>query len=278
MQKGLGVVAKDSKNDNQALAPEAIVAEAQRRMQAREALSASFVSGAGATQRGWARRLNRGVFWLTQHWLALFNALAGLYIAGAVSAPFFMYWGWTGGANMLYLFYKPFCHQYPFRSWFVFGERVAYPLPAPISVLQMNQTAHYIGDVAHGYKMALCQRDIAMYGIIFWAGLLYGILRAKKTIRPLPMWLYFVFGVMPIALDGGIQWLSYALWTLFPGVLAYPFETIPLMRALTGALFGVGMVAVSYPLLNEYFEEIRAMLAERFGWERKFFSLPERAT
>jgi len=231
--------------------PEDIVAEAQRRIQARgESAPADIASN--MPRHTWAVRANWGVFWLSRHWLALFNVLIGLYTAGALCAPVFMHWGWVDGGKVLHTFYKPFCHQYPFRSWFLFGEQGAYPLHEPISVIAMNQSSRYLGDVDTGYKMALCQRDVAMYGIIVLAGLVYGIVRSRRRVQPLPMWLFFVFGVMPIALDGGIQWLSYLLWTFFPGVFATPFETIPVMRALTGALFGLGLVAVSYPLLDEY--------------------------
>ena len=67
-------------------------------------------------------------------------------------------------------------------------------------------------------------------------------------------------------LDGGIQWLSYFVWAIFPGYLSQPFETIPLMRALTGGLFGWGVVAVTYSHIDEYFQEIHQTLKTKFGW------------
>ncbi len=244
--------------------PEDIIAEAQRRLQERDPTA--------STKRDWVKTLNHGVYWLAQHWLALFNLLAGLYTAGAVLAPVFMKTGRQNVGYALYTFYKPFCHQYPFRSWFLFGPKPAYPLTHPISVIQMNQLSAFVGDASTGYKMALCQRDIAMYGIIFLAGILYGKLRAirsaqsRKAIQPLPMWIYFVFGIIPIMLDGGIQWISYLGWVLFPAWITYPFETIPLMRALTGALFGLGIVATSYPHIDAYFEDVKDLLRQKFNW------------
>ncbi len=89
------------------------------------------------------------------------------------------------------------------------------------------------------------------------AGLVYAPLRKIVKLPALPMWLYFAFGVMPMMLDGGIQWISYALWQFFPGLLAEPFETIPAMRTLTGALFGLGVIAVGYPYLAEYFDDVK---------------------
>lgn len=241
--------------------PDAILAEAQRRMHDRD----QPPSGPGRG-RGWAIRLNRAVYGLARHWLAVFNSLVALFFGGAILAPICLKLGWTGLGNGLYAFYDFSCHQYPFRSWFLFGERLAYPLTEPISVVKMAQMMHFNGDPMLGYKMALCQRDMAMYGAMALAGLGYGWLRARGPVRPLPLWQYFVFGVLPMALDGGIQWLSYALWVFFPAWLSYPFETIPLMRALTGALFGWGLVAASYPHFEGYFNEIRFTLRQKFGW------------
>jgi len=240
---------------------DAILAEAQRWMQERGQSPTGSNGG-----RGWAVRLNRGVFWLAHHWLAVFNILIGLYFAGAILAPICLKLGWTGLGNGLYAFYDISCHQYPFRSWFLFGEKAAYPLTEPTSVVKMAQITHFNGDPVTGYKMALCQRDIALYGVMVVSGLGYALLRKRKPVRPLPLWQYFVFGILPIALDGGIQWLSYALWVAFPAWLPYPFETIPLMRALTGALFGWGLVAASYPHFEGYFSEIAFTLRQRFGW------------
>jgi len=239
---------------------EDIIAEAQRRLHDKKR------PGSRPDRQNWAIKLNQGVFWLARHWLALFNILVGVYTGGAILTPVMMKFGFEGVGNMLYAFYNPFCHQYPFRSWFLFGPHMARPLTEPISVLKMNQLTQFTGNENIGYKMALCQRDIAMYGIIFVAGLVYGLLRSRKTLRPLPMWIYFVFGIVPIMLDGGIQWLSYLMWVLFPGLVAYPFETIPLMRTLTGTLFGLGIVATSYPYINEFFEDVRITLQQRFHW------------
>ncbi|MBN2391150.1 MAG: DUF2085 domain-containing protein, partial [Anaerolineae bacterium] len=80
-----------------------------------------------------------------------------------------------------------------------------------------------------------------------------------------PMWAYFAFGIVPMMLDGGIQWISYAAWVFFPAFIKIPFETTPLMRALTGALFGLGIVAAAYPYLNEYFEDVRRVLKEKYS-------------
>ncbi len=234
-----------------------IVAEAQRRLQTQRQ-KAGF-----AGRRRWAVQLNRSVLWLAHHWLAMANLIIGLYMIGAVIPPILMRLGFTQTAQGFYIFYGISCHQYPFRSWFLFGSKFAYPLEEQLSVVEMNQSSHFLGNDAMGYKIALCQRDMAIYGIIFLAGLGYGIRRKKHTVSPLPIWLYFVFGIIPIMLDGGIQWLSSLVETLFPAWIVYHFETIPAMRVLTGILFGAGMVAAAYPYMDEYFEDIQITLKEK---------------
>lgn len=213
-----------------------------------------------------ARRLNRGVYWLANHWVGLLNVVILLYVGGAVIAPVLMHLGTEGVGRALYAFYRPFCHQYPFRSWFLHGDAFVHPLHEPVSLVEMNELGRFLGSPEVGYKMALCQRDIAIYGMMFVAGVVYGLVRKRVKVPPLPLWLYFVFGVMPMMLDGGVQWISYALWQFIPGLLDQPFETIPAMRALTGSLFGLGVIAVGYPYLAEYFDDVLTTLQEKYGW------------
>jgi uncharacterized membrane protein len=239
-------------------AAEDILNEAQRRLQERTRQKTSL-------QRAWVDGLNRGVFWLACHWLAVFNALMALFLGGALLPPVFLKFGLPGVADVLYAIYHPLCHQFPFRSWFFFGPQLTYPLTAPIRVSEMNALRSFIGDAHMGYKTALCQRDVAIYGSMLLTGLIYGVLRRRKSIQPWPMWRYFAFGILPMMLDGGIQWISYAVWLYFPTLVKIPFETTPLMRTLTGALFGLGIVAAAYPYLNEYFEDVRRVLQQKYN-------------
>ena len=244
--------------DDQTPNTEDILNEAQRRLQEREQQE-------HPAQQAWADKLNRGVFWLARHWLAVFNTLTGIFLGGALLPPVLLKLGLSGAADVLYAIYRPLCHQYPFRSWFLFGPQLAYPLTAPIHVAEMNTVRSFVGDAHMGYKTALCQRDVAIYGFMLLAGLVYGVLRRRKTIQPWSMWQYFAFGIVPMMVDGGIQWISYAVWAFFPALIKMPFETTPLMRALTGALFGLGIVAAAYPYLNEYFEDVRRVLHEKYS-------------
>ena len=242
---------------------EEILTEAQRRIETRNDHKPP------QNQRAVAETLNRGVYWLAQHWVGFFNGLILLYAGGALLAPVFFKIGMPALGHALHAFYGPFCHQYPFRSWFLFGPQAARPLQEAIPVQAMNQLGSVVGNPDIGYKTAFCQRDIAIYGMMWLAGVIYKPLSKKIKTPPLPFWLFFLFGIMPMMLDGGIQWISYAIWQFIPGVLEQPFETIPLMRTLTGALFGLGVIAVIYPYMDEYFEEVRTTLEAKYNWHRK---------
>jgi uncharacterized membrane protein len=238
-----------------------IIAEAQRRVEAR-----ADEPQIGEKQRGLLLALNRGVFWFSKHWLMVFNLLAGLYIGGAVLAPILMQLGQTAAAEALYTFYRLFCHQYPQRSWFLFGERAAYSLDVVMARPGMEPSGFFLGNAAVGYKIAVCQRDVAIYGSFFLGGLVYALLEKRWDIPPLPIWAYVVFGILPMGIDGGYQLLTKVLSMFWPAAVT-PHETTPFLRTLTGLLFGLGSLLVVYPRMAPYFDETRQLLAERYGWE-----------
>jgi uncharacterized membrane protein len=124
----------------------------------------------------------------------------------------------------------------------------------------------FVGSETVGYKVAFCQRDVAIYGTIFLFGLLYGLLRRRWDVRPLPWWAYILIGLVPMGLDGGYQLLSYALPLIFPNIGLKPYETTPLMRVVTGTLFGGATVWLAYPYVHSSMEDVRTSLQQRFGW------------
>jgi uncharacterized membrane protein len=64
-----------------------------------------------------------------------------------------------------------------------------------------------------------------------------------------------VFGVLPMAIDGGTQFLS-GFGLTAPGSLVR--ESTPLLRTATGLLFGLLNVWLAYPYLEESMGETRA--------------------
>ncbi len=213
---------------------------------------------------------DRFIFWLSKRWLGVFNALAFLYVGLPFLAPMLMHLGAEPAASFIYAMYSPLCHQLPQRSWFLFGPQIAYRLPELMELAGDEVTNafsnSFVGNEALGYKVAICQRDVAIYGAIFLFGLVYGLLRRHWDVRPLPWWAYILLGLVPMGLDGGYQFLSYLLPRLIPGISLAPHETTPLMRLITGTLFGCATAWLAYPYVQESMEDVRASLEHRFGW------------
>ncbi len=235
-----------------------IVEEAQR--QTREQQFRSMAPWERALLVG----LKRLTYGITQYWLALINAMLAFYLGLAFLAPVLAYTGHLSTAHTIYRTYSFVCHQYPFRSWFLFGEHSHYPLQTPITLEDMARLRNFIGGEGWGYKVALCERDVAIYGSMLLGGMLYGLLRRSRRIRALPFGLVLLFGVLPIALDGGLQWLSYALNYFAPGLIVVPHETTAFMRTLTGALFGLTLIGFAYPQVDEeFFRETERLLSDQ---------------
>jgi len=225
---------------------------------------------AGEPDRPWARRVNRGLYSVSRHWLAVFSLLVVGYGGMPFVAPTLMKLGAPGPARLIYTIYSPFCHQLAFRSWFLFGEQAAYPRElAGVDLRSYEQATgltesdfvsarRYVGDEQIGYKVALCQRDIAIYAGILVGGLLFGLVRSR--LKPLPLGYWFILGILPIALDGGSQLISQI------GLLSLPArESTPLLRTLTGGLFGMVNVWMAYPHVDASMRETRLALASKLA-------------
>ncbi len=233
---------------------------------ARDATAATPMSDSGP----WGLRLNRGLHYFARHWLAVFSLLVLLYAGLPFVAPALMKVGATGPAKLLYTVYSPFCHQLAFRSWFLFGDQPAYPRALAGTSLESFAAAtgidendylaarRFRGNDQVGYKVALCERDIGIYGGIFLAGLVFGIFRNR--VKPLPLTFWFLLGIVPIALDGGTQLISQL--DLLPIAAR---ESTPFLRSLTGALFGIANVWMAYPHLEATMQETRQSVAAKLA-------------
>lgn len=206
---------------------------------------------------GWRRDvviwLDSRIYGLAKHWLALFNILMGFYVLLPLLAPTLMAGGAPQAGRLIYVVYKPACHQLPERSFYLFGPQITYTLDELQSLGLLSEDddifirQRFVGAPGIGYKMALCQRDMALYGGMLVAGLLFGLVR--KRLRPLKLW---VFGLclLPMAVDGVTQ------------MLLFRESTWPL-RVLTGGLVGVAAVWLLYPHLESAFADIRRQANDR---------------
>ena len=61
--------------------------------------------------------VDRWIYWISRHWLLIFNVPIGLYIGLPWLAPLFMQLGWTTAGYFIYLIYSTQCHQLPQRSY-----------------------------------------------------------------------------------------------------------------------------------------------------------------
>lgn len=233
---------------------------------------------------GYQQRVERGrnfswmdrlVSWFSQHYLLVFNFILVLYVGLPFLAPTLMEAGDTGPARVIYTIYSPLCHQLAFRSWFLYGQQPYYPRALAgvggattyEAMMGLNPVADertdtfiftaraFLGNNQVGYKMALCERDIAMYGALLLFGLIYAA--SGRRIRPPKWYLWFLVGLLPIAVDGFSQ---------LPGMLAVLPEIInrestPFLRTLTGALFGFMTAWYLFPYIEASMKETRSMFA-----------------
>jgi uncharacterized membrane protein len=211
---------------------------------------------------------DRVAYWFVRHWLAVLNVFFALYVGLPFLAPVLMDLGAERAAAIIYLIYRPLCHQLPQRSFFLFGPQVVYTVTELADRVGMAvgpdlATRAFVGNEEIGYKTALCQRDIAIYGTILLLGLVYGVLRRFWKVRPLPFWAYVVFGVVPMLVDGGYQFVSYIVPLVWPDGPILPHETTPVLRVITGSLFGLATVWLAYPLVQETMLEIDESLRQR---------------
>ncbi|MGB1289336.1 MAG: DUF2085 domain-containing protein, partial [Aggregatilineales bacterium] len=107
----------------------------------------------------------------------------------------------------------------------------------------------------------LCARDVAIYLAVFVGGLIYAIPAVRKRLRPIPLWLWAIIGVGPIAIDGFSQLLSYEPFQFWE-----VRETAPFFRVATGAFFGIMNAWLGFPHLNAAMRdtqlEVEAKLAK----------------
>ncbi len=176
---------------------------------------------------------------IARHWL-LVNLAVAIYPFLPPDRFLLAKEGYDGPARVIYSLYSFSCHQLPERSYFLFGEQPLYSI-ASLEAAGMPpggnlfQRRLFTGNLSTGYKTALCQRDIAIYGTVLLTGLLFGLVRRRLRAPSVKIYLLFL---IPIALDGFTQLFGLRMsnWWL---------------RTITGAIFGGASVWLAYPYLEE---------------------------
>lgn len=223
-----------------------------------------------------ALRANIWTLRLARNWLKIALTFLAIYISLPFAAPVLMKAGAESAGQVLYTLYTPFCHQFAFRSFFLFGEQPVYPranagtdwtpfeayassLPAfedvDLTVYElpmMMASRSFKGNETMGYKMTLCERDIFIYLAMFTGGIIYTIPNVRRRLRPVPLWLYVFLGLGPIGLDGFSQWFGYPPFNFWESR-----ETMPEFRVLTGAVFGFMTAWLAFPYFEMAMQDTR---------------------
>ena len=123
------------------------------------------------------------------------------------------------------------CHQWAFRSFFVLGPQATLSRDQ-LSTLGVDPYA-FLGDARTGWKMAFCERNLAIFVGLLAFGLAYSV--ARLQLRP-ATYVEFALFISPMAVDGLTQLvgLRESTWEL---------------RIVTGVLFGVASAWFLYPRL-----------------------------
>ena len=121
----------------------------------------------------------------------------------------------------------------------------------------LDAAVKFRGNEKTGFKVAFCQRDIAIYSAILLFGLVFSLANRKIPSLPLPAW--FILGILPIGLDGVSQIVSQLPWDIIP-----LRESTPLLRTITGGLFGFTTAWFGYPIVEEAMADTRKIMAVKF--------------
>ena len=224
-------------------------------------------------------------YWISRQYMLVISLVFLFYVGLPVLAPVLMKAGATTPANIIYKIYSPLCHQFGFRSFFLFGEQPYYPLTetgiagegtnlidfeTATGITHIHDASsqtrwdarNYTGDENVGYKTALCERDIAIYGAMLLFSLIFWV--TGKRLPPLHWALWLLLGLGPIGLDGFSQLISQFEISFFDSLLPYR-ESTPFLRTLTGFLFGFATAWFGIPYVEESMRETRQIFIKKLA-------------
>jgi uncharacterized membrane protein len=237
-------------------------------------------------QSNYQQRLEKGhrfsssdkiTHWFSRHYLALVNVLLFVYVGLPFLAPVLVKNEIMLPARAIYRVYGTMCHQLAFRSFFLFGQQAYYPRNLAgidgvasyeavqgSSEIDLMAARNFLGNDAMGYKVALCQRDVAIYGFMLLFGLIFLLFR-RNFVR-IPWYAWIVVGLGPIGLDGVSQLTSFA--TGLPDWLPIR-ESSPVLRTVTGGIFGWMTAWYLFPMIEETAKEARRIMERKLAVVRQ---------
>ncbi len=222
---------------------------------------------------------DRFSLWMSRNYMIVINLLVMFYIGLPFLAPVLMKSGAELPARVLYTAYSPLCHQLGFRSFFLFGQQAYYPRDAAgvagvmtfteatgLDENNLVEARNFLGNEQVGYKIALCQRDVAIYISILLFGIVFSL--TGRRIKPLHWMAWLLIGIVPIGLDGFSQLFSQIGLDAIAALIPFR-ESTPLLRVLTGALFGLTTAWFGIPYMEESMRETRELMLKKFSVVKK---------
>jgi uncharacterized membrane protein len=226
-------------------------------------------------------------YWFSRNYMWVILGVLFLYITLPFVAPIALKYDKSGIAKPIYSAYRLVCHELAFRSWFLFGDQPAYPREAAHfkedewltyeevtgstsanSAGEIWDASRFTGEELNGeigYKVALCQRCLAIYGTLFLFGLIFVV--TGRKIPQLPWYVWLLVGLVPIGLDGFSQLISQMLnlpWFDYR-------ESTPVLRTLTGSLFGLTTGWFGFPAIQETADEVKAMVKAKVARMKNYY-------
>jgi uncharacterized membrane protein len=180
----------------------------------------------------------------------LFLALVGSIIAVTLLAE-------SQDMSGAYEAFKLTCHQKLSRSMCMFndgqGRWIGDCTPQTgerVTGAADQETIKVVMGEAMGYKMPVCSRDIGLYGALLIGALVYPLVREidDKELYP-PVLL--VVAILPLALDGGLQFATAVLFRM--GSIDFVYESTNAIRLVTGIIAGFAASFYAIPILMNMF-------------------------
>lgn len=182
--------------------------------------AAPDVAPAARNGARFARAVDSGVLWFACHWPACLLMLAAPLVALPVAAPLLASGGYHLPARAIYTVFRLACHQRPERSFYLAGE-----------------------------QLAVCQRDIAIFGAALLALGAGATVPRLRRATPAPLRLALL-ATLPLAVDGLTQ-------------LAGLRESTATVRVITGVVFVVGWAWFAMPRLEGGFRDVADVIRSR---------------
>lgn len=223
-----------------------------------------------------------------RRWAEIAVGLLSMYVMLPILAPTLMKLGATAPANVIYTIYSPLCHQFAFRSFFLYGEQTFYPREQAAKGFDQSfdeaaADSDTFVDIYTDYRRDNASSRYQFSGsdeLAVWTPELQRAARKFKGDETMGYKTALcardmaIYGAMAVGAVGflfvrkklrPVPILLYVLLGLgpigidgFSQLLGYPpfefwppRETLPEFRVLTGALFGLMNVWLAFPYLEK---------------------------